>query len=258
MGSQFNAAHAREALMTHKDTLEYLHLGFIREPSDLRDWQRFLSSRIKMGPLRDFTALQELHLHQAIVSVNPQLAPALRSLTVGDCNSPVINLVKNIAKECRKGSYPDLVNFRMISVDITQPIQLPGQIIPKGKTPEQAHQTLVDLFKGTKVNFLLGPYAKTGRGGLMGDDDDDDDDEYDYDDDKFAYDYEGYEIEDPFMHAMRATRAGGVGVGGRGRGGGNGPMPAGFLEYFMQRAMQDPDFAHLHPSAAGRRRAPGS
>ncbi|KAJ6004892.1 hypothetical protein N7540_012691 [Penicillium herquei] len=254
-GSQFNAANAREALMTHKDTLEYLHLGFIREPSDLRDWQRFLSSRIKIGPLRDFTALQELHLHQAIVSVNPQLPPALRSLTIGDCNSSVINLVKNIAKECRKGSHPDFVNFRMISVDITQPIQLPGQIIPKGKTPEQAHQTLVDLFKGTKVDFLLGPYAKTGRGAFM---DDDDDDEYDYDDDDFAYDSEGFEMEDPFMDAMRAARA--AGGGGRGRGGGrggsNGPMPPGLLEYFMQRAMQDPDFAHLQPSAAGRRRAP--
>ncbi|KAJ5723417.1 hypothetical protein N7488_001452 [Penicillium malachiteum] len=254
-GSQFNAANAREALMTHEDTLEYLHLGFVREPSDLRDWQRFLSSRIKTGPLSDFTALQELHLHQAVVSVHPQLPPAIRSLTIGDCNSSVINLLKNIAKDCRKGLYPDFVNFRMRSVDITQPIQLPGQIIPQGKTPQQAHQTLVDLFKGTNVDFLLGPYAKTGRGAFM-DDDDDDEDDYDIDDDDLAYDSEGYEMEDPIMDAMRAARAGGGGGDGRrGRVGGNGPMPAELLEFFMQRAMQDPDFAHLNLSGGGSRRA---
>ncbi|KAJ5609181.1 hypothetical protein N7528_009748 [Penicillium herquei] len=252
-GSQFNAANAREALMTHKDTLEYLHLGFIREPSDLRDWQRFLSSRIKTGPLSDFTALQELHLHQAVVSVHAQLPPAIRSLALGDCNSSVINLLKNIAKDCRKGLYPDFVNFRMRSVDITQPIQLPGQIIPQGKTPQQAHQTLVDLFKGTNVDFLLGPYATIGTGAFT-DDHDDDGDDYDFDDDDLAYDSEGYEMDDPFMDAMRAARAAGGG-GGDGRGGGNGPMPAELLEFFMQRAMQDPDFAHLNLSGGGSRRA---
>ncbi|KAJ5728519.1 hypothetical protein N7493_004849 [Penicillium malachiteum] len=237
-GSQFNAANAREALMTHKDTLEYLHLGFIREPSD--PW--IGSDSFLVVSKLDLYAISRLFKSSTFIkrSFQSTLNFLLRS---GDC---------------RRGLYPDFVNFRMLSVDITQPIQLPGQIIPQGKTPQQAHQTLVDLFKGTKVDFLLGPYAKTGRGAFM-DDDDDDEDDYDFDDDDLAYDSEGYEMEDPFMDAMRAARAGGGGAGagagaGRGRGRGNGPMPVEFLEFFMQRAMQDPAFAHLNLSAPGSRR----
>ncbi|KAJ5547389.1 hypothetical protein N7494_004974 [Penicillium frequentans] len=256
-GSQFNASHAHEALMEHKGTLECLRLDFARDATDLGDWQRFLSSRAKMASLRDFSVLEDIRLQQAIVPVHPQLPAALKRLTITDCNSSVINLVKNVAKDCKKGLYPDFVDFTMLAIDITQPIQLPGQIIPKGKTPEQAHRALMDLFQGTKVDFLICPFRMPGIDPMMHglDDDydedweDDDDDDY-FDDDDLAYDSEGYEIEDPIMDALRAARSGRGGAGG---GGPNGPMPEALLNYFMQRAMQDPDFAPFHPPPATRR-----
>ncbi|KAJ5414326.1 hypothetical protein N7509_000953 [Penicillium cosmopolitanum] len=236
-GSLFNAADAHQALLAHKDTLEISP----ERGHDLQDWQRFLSSRAKMGSLREFSVLRDIRLQQAIVSVHPQFPPTLKRLFITDCNSSVINLVKNIAKDTKKGLYPDFNEFRMLAVDITQPVQLPGQRIPEGKTPEQAHQALVDLFKGTKVDFFIGPFDMPSMDELMNGYDEDD--EFD---DEMAYDSEGYEIEDPIMDALRGMRLGDAGGGGRG-GGPNGPMPPGLLEYFMQRAMQDPDFAHLHP-----------
>ncbi|KAJ6024803.1 hypothetical protein N7540_005600 [Penicillium herquei] len=281
-GSVFNAAEAHQALLPHKDTLEYLRIEFSRGARDLHDWQQFLSSRAKMGSLREFSKLSDIRLQQAIVPVHPQFPPTLKRLYITDCNSSVINLVRNIARDCRKGLYPDFVEFRMLAVDITQPIQLPGQTIPEGFTPEQAHQSLVDLFKGTKVDFFIAPFEMPSMDELMngyGDDDDeenwddveeDDDDEDDEDDDfghgfddDAAYDSEGYEIEDPFMDALRAARLGGARRGGGragraergggGIGGPNGPMPERLLEYFMQRAMQDPEFMALHPPSGGNR-----
>lgn len=258
-GSQFNAAHAHEALMEHKSTLECLRLDFARDATDLGDWQRFLSSRVKMGSLRDFSVLQDIRLQQAIVPVHPIFPAAMKRLTITDCNSSVINLVKNIAKDCKKGLYPDFIEFRMLAVDITQPIQLPGQIIPKGKTPEQAHQVLVDLFQGTKVDFLICPFRMPGIDPMMHGLGDYDDDGYEYEDeddfiedDDMSYDSEGNEIEDPIMDALRAARSGRGGAGGSGP---NGPMPEALLNYFMQRAMQDPDFAPFHsPPATGNSR----
>ncbi|KAJ5712425.1 hypothetical protein N7493_008893 [Penicillium malachiteum] len=269
-GSVFNAAEAVQALLPHKDTLEYLRIEFARGSYDLHNWQRFLSSCAKIGSLREFTALSDIRLQQAIVPVHPQFPPTLKRLYISDCNSSVINLVRNIAKDCRKGLYPDFVEFRMLAVDITQPIQLPGQRIPDGQTAEQAHQSLVDLFKGTKVNFLIMPFEMPDMDdyedgeGWEDDDDDDNDDDDDIDgfgfDDDIAYDSEGNEIEDPFMDALRAARAGGARRGGGrsrrgggGIGGPNSPMPEGLLQYFMQRAMQDPDFAPFHPSSGGGR-----
>ncbi|KAJ5755448.1 hypothetical protein N7533_004991 [Penicillium manginii] len=270
--SLFNAADAHKALLPHKDTLEHLRIEFPRGVRDLMDWQRFLSSRAKIGSLREFSVLSDIHLQQAIVPVHPQFPPTLKRLFITDCNSSVINLVKNIAKDCRKGLYPDLVEFRMLSVDITQPVQLPGQRIPENKTPEQAHQSLVDLFKDTKVEFCIAPFNQPSMDEMLMDaygGDYDDDEDWDDDgefDENILYDHDpasGLEIEDPIRDAlrdsMRAARLGGAGRGGGGAGGGggiggpNGPMPPGLLEYFMQRAMQDPDFAHLHRPSGGNR-----
>lgn len=249
-GSQFNAADAHEALLGHKDTLKYLRLDFPRSESDLNNWQRFLSSRVKMGPLSDFPVLEHIHLQQAIVPVQPKFSPAVKRLVISDCNSSVINLVKNIAKDCKKGLYPDLVHFSMVAVDLTAPIQLPGQVIPEGKTPYDAHQDLVNLFDGTGVDFCIRPFKRPSVDELMGGLGlDDDDDDFGFGDDDLAYDSEGYEIDDPLGDAFRAARAGEMGGGGR-----NGPMPQGLLEHFMRRAMQDPDFAPLHPSTRGSRR----
>lgn len=247
-GSQFNAADAHEALLGHKDTLKYLRLDFPRSESDLNDWQRFLSSRVKMGPLTDFPVLEHIHLQQVIVPVQPKFSPAVKTLVISDCNSSVINLVKNIAKDCKKGLYPDLVHFSMVAVDITVPIQLPGQVIPEGKTPYDAHQDLVNLFDGTGVDFCIRPFKRPSVDELMGGLGLGDDDDFGFDDDDLAYDSEGYEIDDPLGDAFRAARAVGSGSGGR-----NGPMPQGLLEQFMRRAMQDPDFAPLHPPSRGSR-----
>lgn len=242
-GSLFNAADAHQALLAHKDTLEYMRIEFSRGESDRRDWQRFLSSRAKMGSLREFSVLSDIRLQQAIVPAHPQFPPTLKRLYITDCNSSVINLVKNIAKDTKKGLYPDFEEFRMLAVDITQPIQLPGQRVLEGKTPAQAHQSLVDLFKGTKVDFFIGPFEMPSMEELVDGYDDDDDDDNGFDD-------EGGEINEEVMDALRGARLGGAGGGG---GGHNGPMPPGLLEYFMQRAMQDPDFAHLRPPS-GRNR----
>ncbi|KAJ5638697.1 hypothetical protein N7528_001087 [Penicillium herquei] len=288
-GSVFNAAEAHQALLSHKNTLEYLRIEFARGAYDLHNWQQFLSSRPKIGSLREFTALSDIRLQQAIVPVHPQFPPTLKRLYITDCNSSVINLVRNIARDCRKGLYPDFVEFRMLAVDVTRPIQLPGQTIPDGQTPEEAHQSLADLFKGTKVDFFIMPFEVPDMDELMdgygdeedwedveeeGDDDEDDDDDMDDvggfggfygSDEEMAYDSEGYEIEDPFMDALRAARMGGGrrSGGGARRGGGrarqgggvirgpNGPMPERLLQQFMQRAMQDPDFAPFHPSSGG-------
>lgn len=250
-GSLFNAADAHKALSRHKDTLEYLRINFPRKERDLQNWQRFLSSRVKMGSLREFPVLQAIHLQQAIIPVHPEFSPALKRLLITDCNSSVINLVKNIAKDCKKGLYPDFANFRMLAIDITQPIQLPGQIIPKGKTPEQAHMSLVDLFKGTNVEFFIAPLVIPSYEELMDDYDDEEDDDFDYDD--IPYDSEGDEIEDPIMDILRRARERGPAPGADGP---NGPMLPALLEYFMRRAMQDPDFAHLRPPSGNSRRPP--
>ncbi|KAJ5261374.1 hypothetical protein N7478_011969 [Penicillium angulare] len=282
-GSMFNAADAHKALLDHKETLEYMRVDLPRSERDLEDWQRFISSRAKMGPLRDFTALKSIRIQQALVSVHPQLPPALKKLSIPDCNSSVINLVKNIAKDCKKGLYPDFVDFKMFAPDITQPIQLPGQVIPEGKTPAQAHEALVDLFIGTNVNFLIAP-STSSPDDFMDEYDDDDDFDDDFDDgfdDGFDDDFDDEEELD--LERLRETminaRLGAGGRGGAGRGaarggaarggstrggagrggpGPNGPMPPELLDYFMNRAMQDPDFAHLFPQpAGGSRRAPG-
>ncbi|KAJ5715894.1 uncharacterized protein N7483_013075 [Penicillium malachiteum] len=276
-GSVFNAAEAYQALLPHKETLEHLRIEFARGVYDLQDWQRFVSSRAKIGSLREFSALNDIRLQQAIVPVHPQFPATLKRLYITDCNSSVIDLVRNIARDCRKGLYPDFVEFRMLAVDITQPILLPGQSIPDGQTPEQAHQSLVDLFKGTNVDFFIAPFEMPDMDELMGgygdddddeegwedeDEDDDDDDEHAIDgfdgfDDDVAYDSEGNQIKDPFMDALRAARRGRAGRGGsratrdgviRGP---NGPMPEGLLNYFMQQAMQDPEFLRLHPPSGG-------
>jgi hypothetical protein len=134
-------------------------------------------------------------------------------------------LTQNIAADCKNGLYPKLTHIKVFAIDITQPIKLPGQRIPEGKTPEQCFLALKDMFKGTNVNFRILPYE-------LPDFDDYDDLDLEYDEDLgFEEDYlePGFEEHQP------------------GTGPGSGPIPPRLLDLLMQRAMMDPEFAHLRP-----------
>lgn len=74
-------------------------------------------------------------------------------------------MVGNIAVDCQKGLYPNLTEFKVFSTDVNEPVKLPGQRIPDGKTPEQCFTSLRNLFRDTKVDFeLLGYRQKRGLG----------------------------------------------------------------------------------------------
>lgn len=113
-------------------------------------------------------------------------------------------------------------------MDVTLPIKLPGQRVPQGKTPYECFLELQGFFKGTKVDFQICPYE-------MPDFDEEDSDVEDGFDD--LDDDDGY-------------IAGGFPGSGRGPVPGLDEMP-GLFDMIMQRALQDPDFAHLRPRAEG-------
>ncbi|KAJ5154533.1 uncharacterized protein N7500_009972 [Penicillium coprophilum] len=93
----------------------------------------------------------------------------------------------------------------------------------KGKTPEQCFLALRDMFKGTKVNFQILPYELP--------DFDDYGDLDDYDEDLgFEEDFEEPDFEENPPGADP----------------GMGSIPPQLLELLMQRALMDPEFAHLH------------
>jgi hypothetical protein len=43
-------------------------------------------------------------------------------------------------------------------MDLSQPVMLPGQIVPVGEQPMDAYFNLQNLFKGTTVDFRIMPY----------------------------------------------------------------------------------------------------
>jgi len=106
---------------------------------------------------------------------HPQFPQSLRTLHITDCNSSIRNMVQNIAKDCKNGLYPKFTDFKVLAMDITRPIKLPGQRIPPGQTPEQCFLSLRDMFKGTTVDFHIMPYNLPGF-------DDYDDSDLDYED----------------------------------------------------------------------------
>jgi hypothetical protein len=185
---EFNAPQLYEAILPHKDSLKDLGLAFAYDPWDLVNLEEHLARRGKLGSFRDFANLKAVTIAHALLPAHPEFPPSLQKLRVVDCESSIRDMVGNIAVDCQKGLYPNLTKFEVFATDITEPIKLPGQIIPAGKTPEECFTSLRDLFKDTKVDFQIIPdLQERDSGDLIPNDD--------YDD----YEgYEGYENDDNY------------------------------------------------------------
>lgn len=179
---EFNAPQLYEAILAHKDTLQNLALTFAYDPWDLENLEEHLSRRGKFGSFRDFSALETVYIAHALFPAHPEFPPSLKKLHVADCESSIRDMVGRIAQDCKKGLYPNLTEFKVLAPDITQPVKLPGQIIPEGKTPEECFTSLRDLFKETKVDFQIVPFQMWDLRDLM-DYDDYEDEDIDFDDD---------------------------------------------------------------------------
>lgn len=219
---EFNAKEAQEAALLHKDTLDLFHLEYSMEIPDVDDIEQLVSSHVKVGSFRDFSVLETILIPHASLPPHPEFPSSVKILHITDCNSSIQEMTQNIATDCKKGLYPKLTNVKVFAIDITQPIKLPGQRVPEGKTPEQCFLALKEMFKGTNVNFQILPYE------LPDFDDYVDLDEYDedlgYEEDFMEPGFEGFPPgPDPDM----------------------GSIPPRILDLLMQRAMMDPEFAHL-------------
>ncbi|KAJ5372566.1 hypothetical protein N7517_004572 [Penicillium concentricum] len=221
---EFNAKQAQEAVLLHKDTLELFHLEFAMAVWDADSAEENVSSHVKVGSFREFSALETILIPHASLPPHPEFPSSLETLHITDCNSSIRELAQNVATDCKNGLYPKLTNFKVFAIDITQPIKLPGQRVPEGKTPEQCFLDLRDMFKGTKVNFQILPYELP--------DFDDYGDLDDYDEDLgYEEDFQepGFEEYPPGAEPSM------------------GPIPPQLFDLLMQRALMDPEFAHLHP-----------
>ncbi|KAJ5905618.1 uncharacterized protein N7473_002534 [Penicillium subrubescens] len=179
---EFNAPQLYDAILPHKDTLQNLSLTFAYDPWDLENLEEHLSRRGKLGSFRDFSALETVYIAHALLPAHPEFPPSLKKLHVADCESSIRDMVGRIAQDCKKGLYPNLTEFKVLAPDITQPVKLPGQIVPEGKTPEECFISLRDLFKETKVDFLIVPFQMWDLRNLM-DYDDYEDEDIDFEDD---------------------------------------------------------------------------
>jgi hypothetical protein len=221
---EFNAAQATEAALLHKETLELFHVQFATKYEDIEEDN---STCVKFGSFGDFSVLKTIVVPHDYLPAHPQLPATLENLYIANCNASIWEIAQNIATDCKKGLYPQLTEVRVSALDLTAPIKLPGQQIPEGKTPEQCFLALQEMFKGTKVEFHISPYKLPNL---------DEYDDYDgYDDDEDFFD-DG----DLFMHNREDgfpeyAAAEFPAVNGHGH-----PL----LDMLMQRALQDPDFAH--------------
>jgi hypothetical protein len=179
---EFNAPQLYDAILPHKHTLENLALTFAYDPWDLENLEEHLSRRGKLGSFRDFSALETVYIAHALLPAHPEFPSSLKKLQVADCESSIRDMVGRIAQDCKKGLYPNLTEFKVLAPDITQPVKLPGQIIPEGKTPEECFTSLRDLFKETKVDFQIVPFRMWDLRDLM-DYDDYEDEDIDFEDD---------------------------------------------------------------------------
>ncbi|CAI7577792.1 unnamed protein product [Penicillium glandicola] len=214
---ELDAKEAHEAVLLHKDTLELFHLEFAMEVLGDDENEEITPRHGKVGSFRDFSVLETILLPQTSVPPHPQFPSSLETLHITDCNSSIRELAQNIATDCKNGLYPKLTNFKVFAIDITQPIKLPGQHVPEGKTPEQCFLDLRGLFTGTKVNFQVLPYELP-----------DFDDYGDIEPEDLGYeeDFEEYPPgADPSM----------------------GPIPPRLFDIIMQRALMDSEFAHRDP-----------
>ncbi|KAL2837258.1 hypothetical protein BJY01DRAFT_221191 [Aspergillus pseudoustus] len=226
--TQFNAADLHAAVFPHKATLEHIHLEFFRHPSilgSIEAYQEFCRGHAKLPSLQDFTSLETLFIQHALLPEHPLFPPSLETLEITDCNSSIREMVAFIAADVKSGNYPRLRKFKVLTVDVTRPIKLPGQRIPVGQTPEQCFLRLRALFDGTDVDFMIHPYEMP-RELYAGDGDSEGYDDFGEDDDPYDFQF---------------PPVGGHGHG-HGGGGANNGLPAGLLQ-MMQQAMQNPALA---------------
>ncbi|KAJ5171818.1 hypothetical protein N7492_004411 [Penicillium capsulatum] len=222
--AEFNSVQALEAARLHKDSLEEFVLDFSREPWDIEDVPAYIARQTKVGSFREFSVLERISLPHAVLPPCPKFCAALKELTITDCNSSIRDMMQHIAKDCKSGHYPALNKIKVLTLDVTQPIQLAGQRRPPGQTPEQCFRSLQALFQGTNVDFQIYPYDMPDL------------DPYDDDDDI---------VDDDFANFPGLDPPGLMGGPGRPEGG-NGPMPPGLMAFFLQRARQDPDFPNFN------------
>lgn len=229
--NEFNAPQFYEAILSHKDSLENLLLTFAYDPWDLENLEEHLARRGKLGSFRDFPNLETVWIAHALLPAHPEFPPSLKTLQVADCESSIREMAGNIAIDCQKGLYPNLTVFKVFAPDITQPVKLPGQVIPAGKTPEQCFTSLRDLFKDTKVDFQIVPDQLWHLRDLMGEDDYEGyENYYDYDDDMDYGDIDMDEYEFQLGSGFGPER-------------GFGP-PSGAILNALARAFGDPHAAH--------------
>lgn len=186
----FNAEQAYEAILSHKDTLEHFELVFAGSILDMESFGEQVTDLGKLGSFRDFPVLESLIIGHALLPPHPQLPPSLKKFYIEDCNTSIREMVDLIADDCKKGLYPNLTVFKVFSSDITEAVKLPGQVIPAGKTPEQCFSSLRDLFKDTKVDFIIAPYRMWDLDAFMDYDDYEDEDDMDFDDEMDLNRYE--------------------------------------------------------------------
>ncbi|KAJ5524109.1 hypothetical protein N7494_010759 [Penicillium frequentans] len=227
-----------EAAHPHKETLEYFHVELARSATALNDIQKYLSSCAKFGSFREFTALKTIMVPHAYLPVHPELPRSLEQIDITDCNSSIQNMAQNIAKDARKGLYPELLHVRVLTLDVRAPISPPQGQIPLLKTPTdffyqpsrivQWDQNYDDEDSDDE-DYDGEDYGDYGLG--FGDDDDNDDDNDDDDDD----DDDDDELSPGDMNATS-------GVSGL-----MDQLLPELYQILMEQAMRDADFAHLRP-----------
>lgn len=170
----FDGNHLHAMLLPHKSTLKNLQLLF----GDLWDHDQngVYLERAKFPSFRDFTALDTLYISHRLLPPNPEFPPSLEKIIVGDCSKSIREWTRKFAADCHNGCYPSLRCILVLAMDLSQPVMLPGQIVPVGEQPVDAYSNLQNLFKGTTVDFRIMPYNVEE---MLGDHELDDYDDYD-------------------------------------------------------------------------------
>ncbi|KAB8279601.1 hypothetical protein BDV30DRAFT_232743 [Aspergillus minisclerotigenes] len=153
---EFDEADLHEALLPHQEYLEELGIDYFDKPflrGPIESSAEFSEGRLPS--LRDFTVLKYLIIPFSVLSSHPEFPPSLKRLKITHCDTSIWNITYCIATDCKKGRYPDLEQVKLESSDINHRIELEGQKIPEGQTPEQYFWNLRNLFKDTNVDYQI-------------------------------------------------------------------------------------------------------
>ncbi|KAJ6007419.1 hypothetical protein N7540_011395 [Penicillium herquei] len=216
--SQFNAPQVLEATVLHKESLEHFQVEFERFPWDLENPVEYVSSCVKFGSFRPFKVLKTITVPHAYLPDHPQFPASVKELNITDCNTSVRTMAANIANDIKAGLYPNLISVKCHALDITVTVKLPDQSRPPGKSPADCFLEVQDLFIKTDVHFMICPYRGKRVPGF-------EEPTLDHVEDEDEYGYLG---DGPIPNLTE--------------------MPS-LFHMVMERALQDPDFAHLRAAA---------